>query len=124
MNKTFEPRRVLVVDDNLDYVRSMTQLLRAMGHECSFAINGTVALDVARLFKPDTVLLDVGLPDGDGRLLAAQLRREPGLPEMRIACVTGQAEADPARSIESGCDAHFLKPVDPALIENLLKKDR
>jgi CheY-like chemotaxis protein len=117
-------RRVLVVDDNLDYVRSMTMLLRSMGHECSFAINGTVALEVARVFKPDTVLLDVGLPDGDGRLLAAQLRREPGLPEMRIVCVTGRAEADPARSIESGCDAHFVKPVDPALMENLLEKDR
>ena len=117
-------RRVLIVDDNIDYVRSMATLLRSMGHECSFAINGTVALDVARIFRPDTVLLDVGLPDGDGRLLAAQLRREPDLPEMRIVCVTGRAEADPAQSIESGCDAHFVKPVDPALIENLLKKDR
>src|SRR5688572_18568712 len=101
--------RVLIVDDNLDYVRSMTMLLRTMGHECSFAINGTVALAVARLFKPDTVLLDVGLPDGDGRLLAAQLRREPGLPEIRIVCVTGKADADPRRSLEAGCDAHFVK---------------
>ena len=124
LDKLLKPRRrVLIVDDNLDYVHSMAQILRSMGHECTFAINGTVALEVARLFKPDTVLLDVGLPDGDGRLLAAKLRREPDLPEMRIVCVTGRAEADPARSIESGCDAHFVKPVDPAQIESLLRKD-
>ena len=117
-------RRVLIVDDNLDYVRSMTTLLRSMGHECSFAINGTVALSVARLFQPDTVLLDVGLPDGDGRNLATQLRREPGLPEMRIVCVTGRPDAEPGRSIAAGCDAHIVKPVDPVAMEGLLGKNR
>jgi two-component system CheB/CheR fusion protein len=117
-------RRVLIVDDNLDYVRSMTLLLRSMGHESTFAINATVALSVARLFRPDTVLLDVGLPDGDGRKLAAQLRRETDLSDIRIVCVTGRADEDPRRSLEAGCDAHFVKPVDPALIESLLAKDR
>ena len=63
-------RRVLIVDDNLDYSRTMTQFLRAMGHDADFAINATVALSVARSFRPDTILLDITLPDGDGRLLA------------------------------------------------------
>src|SRR6185436_16264338 len=91
-------RRVLIVDDNLDYLRSMTQLLRAMGHQANFAINATAALPVARRFQPDTVFLDVGLPDGDGRLLAGLLRREVGLSDVRIVCVTGRANEDPRRS--------------------------
>jgi DNA-binding response OmpR family regulator len=117
-------RRVLVVDDNLDYLRSMTQLLRAMGHEASFAINVTAAIPVARRFRPDTVFLDVGLPDGDGRLLAGMLRREIGLSDARIICVTGRAHEDPRRSLEAGCDGHFVKPLDLALIESLLARDR
>jgi DNA-binding response OmpR family regulator len=117
-------RRVLIVDDNLDYLRSMTLLLRAMGHEANFAINSTVALSVARRFRPDTVLLDVGLPDGDGRLLADKLRHESGLNDLHIVCVTGRSHEDPRRSIEAGCDAHFVKPLDPALLESLLARDR
>ena len=117
-------RRVLIVDDNLDYVRSMMSLLRSMGHECVFAINATVALPAAQIFRPDTVMLDVGLPDGDGRLLARQLRHDLGLPDMRIVCVTGKTDADPRRSIEVGCDAHFLKPLSAAQIESLLARDR
>ena len=115
---------MLIVDDNLDYVRSMMTLLRSIGHECVFAINATAALPAARLFRPDTVLVDVGLPDGDGRLLARQLRRDPDLPDMRIVCVTGKADADPGQSIEAGCDDHFVKPLDAAQIERLLAGDR
>ena len=117
-------RRVLVVDDNLDYLRSMTLLLRGMGHEVDFAINATAAISVARRFRPDTVFLDVGLPDGDGRLLARALRREAGLGDAHIVCVTGRAHEDPVRSLEAGCDGHFVKPLDPALIESMLAPDR
>jgi DNA-binding response OmpR family regulator len=113
-------RRVLIVDDNLDYVHSLTALLRAMGHQVNFAINATVALSVARSFRPDLVLLDVGLPDGDGRLLAEELRREAGLEDIDIICVTGRVDEVPRRSLEAGCDAHYLKPMDAALIESLL----
>ena len=113
-------RRVLVVDDNLDYVHSLTVLLRAMGHEADFAINATVALAVAKTFRPDTILLDISLPDGDGRLLADELRREVGLDDVRIVCVTGRTHEDPRRSIQAGCDAHYVKPLDPAEIEKLL----
>lgn len=112
--------RVLVVDDNLEYLRSMTLLLRGMGHEVDFAINATAAISVAQRFRPDTVLLDVGLPDGDGRLLARPLRREAGLTNAKIVCVTGRAHEDPRRSIEAGCDGHFVKPMDPAQIECML----
>jgi DNA-binding response OmpR family regulator len=113
-------RRVLVVDDNLDFVHSLTVLLRAMGHEADFAINATAALAVARSFRPDTILLDISLPDGDGRLLAEELRREVGRDDVRIVCVTGREHEDPRRSIQAGCDAHYVKPLDPAELEKLL----
>jgi len=114
-------RRVLVVDDNLDFVHSLTVLLRAMGHEADFAINATVALAVVRTFRPDTILLDIALPDGDGRLLADELRREVGRDDVRIVCVTGREQEDPRRSIQAGCDAHYVKPLDRAEIERLLE---
>ena len=60
-------RRVLLVEDNLDAVHSMAMLVKMMGHEVEFAINGFAALDIARRFRPDVVLLDIGLPDFDGR---------------------------------------------------------
>src|SRR5436190_17354795 len=113
-------RRVLVVDDNLDFVHSLAVLLRAMGHDADFAINATVALTVARSFRPDTILLDITLPDGDGRLLADELRREVGRDDIRIVCVTGREHEDPRRSIQAGCDAHYVKPLDRAEIEKLL----
>lgn len=115
---------MLVVDDNLDYLRSMVLLLRAMGHESEFAINATAAISVARLFRPDTILLDVGLPDGDGRLLAGLFRREAGLSDALIVCVTGRMYEDPRRSLEAGCDAHFVKPLDNSVLGKLLARRR
>src|SRR4030095_7785261 len=58
--------RVLVVEDNLDQVHTLAILLRLDGHQVDFAINGYVAIDVAERFKPDVVLLDLGLPGLDG----------------------------------------------------------
>jgi CheY-like chemotaxis protein len=113
-------RRVLVIDDSLDYLRSMVLLLRSMGHYANFAINATAAIPVARRFRPDVVLLDVGLPDGDGRQLAALLRCEAGLGDVQIICVTGRAHEDPRRSLEAGCDAHYVKPLDTPTLRRVL----
>lgn len=98
----------------------MVLLLRSMGHYANFAINATAALDVARRFRPDIVMLDVGLPDGDGRLLAGLLRSQAGLSEAHIVCVTGRMHEDPRRSLEGGCDAHYVKPLDSATLRRLL----
>lgn len=117
-------RRVLVIDDSLDYLRSMVLLLRSMGHYANFAINATAAIPVARRFRPDVVLLDVGLPDGDGRLLAERLRREAGLGDVHIVCVTGRAYEDPRLSLAAGCDAHYLKPLDSSTLRRVLARDR
>jgi len=112
-----------VIDDSLDYLRSMVLLLRSMGHYANFAINATAAIPVARRFRPDVVLLDVGLPDGDGRLLAELLRKEAGLSDVHIVCVTGRTNEDPRRSLEAGCDAHYLKPLDSSTLQRVLSRD-
>jgi DNA-binding response OmpR family regulator len=108
------------VDDDLDYVHTMALIVRALGFEADFAINATAALPAARRFQPHFVLLDVGLPDGDGRELARPLRQEPGLDNVRIYCVTARVHEDPRRSLEAGCDDHFVKPLEPRFLASLL----
>jgi CheY-like chemotaxis protein len=119
--KSFQPRRVLVVDDNSDHVQMLTLLLKEMGHETEFALTAHAALDAARRFRPDVVILDVALPDMDGTILCRQLRQESGLQHMRILVVSGSVrEGDRERAMEAGCD-HFLnKPVDPRFLGSLL----
>jgi CheY-like chemotaxis protein len=114
-------RRVLVVEDNLDSVYSMTTLLRMMGHEVEFAINGFAALEVARQFRPDFILLDIGLPDFKGDKIARQLKYEPGFEKTRIIVITGlPLEEVRSRALEAGCEEVFAKPVAPAALEELL----
>lgn len=114
-------RRVLVVEDNLDSVHSMAMLLKAMGHEVQFAINGFAAIDVARSFRPDVILLDIGLPDLKGDEIARQFKYEPGLESVRIIAITGLPLADvEQRALTAGCERVYSKPMDPAALERLI----
>jgi len=116
-------RRVLVVEDNLDSVHTMAMLIKAMGHEVQFAINGFAALDMARKFRPEIILLDIGLPDFEGDDIARQLRWEPGLERTRIIAISGRAGDEPRqRALEAGCEEYCTKPLDPAVLETLLAK--
>jgi CheY-like chemotaxis protein len=115
--------RVLVVDDNLDAVHMMATLLRMMGHEVDFAINGFAALDAARKFRPDVILLDIGLPDFKGDKIATQVRFEPGLEKTRIIAITGQRlDAVEQRALAAGCEAVYAKPIAPEALEKLLAR--
>lgn len=110
-----------MVDDNLDAAQTLVVLLRDMGHRVEFAINARAALEAARRALPEIVFLDLVLPDMDGCELARQLKREPGLEALRIFAVTGHGrDEDRQRSLDAGCDAHLLKPVDPAFLASLL----
>ena len=124
-SKAFEPRRVLVIDDNLDHVQTLAVLLKDMGHLPEFALSAQAALHAARRFRPEVVILDLGLPDMDGAILCGHLRQELGFDHVRILVVTGSArEGDRERAIEAGCD-HFLnKPMDPRFLDSLLGSAR
>ena len=116
-------RRVLVVEDDLDSVHSMATLIKMMGHEVQFAINGFAALDVARTYRPDIIILDIGLPDFQGDHIARQLRYEPGLERARIIAISGLPEEHlEQRALKAGCAEFYRKPMDPARLEELLAK--
>jgi PAS domain S-box-containing protein len=105
--------RVLVVDDNHDAGQVLAMLLQQLGYEVYVESTGAQALHTARLVQPHVCLLDIGLPDVDGRGLAAQLRALPGLQQVAIAMISGYGQArDIALSSASGL-VHFVKPVEP-----------
>jgi CheY-like chemotaxis protein len=116
-------RRILVVDDNLDAALSLSRLIALMGHDVNVARDGSSALFIARSWRPEFVLLDIGLPGTDGFHVAEALRREPGLAALKIIAVTGRGEEeDRERSQEAGIDYYLLKPVDVPFLESLLGK--
>jgi CheY-like chemotaxis protein len=118
---TAVPRRVLIVDDNLDAAATMELLLKSLGHETRVANGGMEALQAFSDFKPDTVLLDIGLPDIDGYEVARRLRvMDPGRPFTIVAVTGWDQEADKRRSREAGFDMHLVKPVAPADLERAL----
>jgi len=116
-------RRILLVDDNLDTVRSMARLLTLRGHEVATAVDGLAALKVAREFQPDFMLLDIGLPSLDGYSLARRLRAE-GFIDTPIIAISGYAQqSDRERSREAGFNHHFAKPVDFEALAELILED-
>jgi two-component system CheB/CheR fusion protein len=105
--------RVLVVDDNIDSAHSLAMLLQLRGHCTAMAHSGPAALDQAEQFRPDLVLLDIGLPGMDGYEVARRLRRHPELRRTVIAALTGYGRAEDMKlSREAGFDHHLVKPVD------------
>jgi CheY-like chemotaxis protein len=118
-------RRVLVVDDNRDAAESLAELLELWGSTVQVAFNGTEALSAAAGFRPEVVLLDIGLPDTDGYEVARRLRQRKDLHGVLLAAVTGYGQAeDRQRAREAGFDLHLTKPVDPELLRDLLHSER
>jgi signal transduction histidine kinase len=114
-------RRVLVVDDNADAADSLALLLRVDGHEVRVAYDGPAALQEAAAFRPEVVLLDIGLPRMDGYEVARRLRGQAELKEALLVAVTGYGQdEDRRRAEEAGFDAHLVKPTDPAVLHELL----
>jgi PAS domain S-box-containing protein len=105
--------RVLVVDDNADTAHGVSKLLKLLGHEVETTHNGPKAIELARSFKPEVVLLDIGLPDMDGYAVVKQLRKEDCCKDALIVAVSGYGQdEDRQRSREAGFDQHLVKPVD------------
>jgi CheY-like chemotaxis protein len=118
-------RRVLVVDDNRDSADSLGLLLGLMGHPVRKAYDGPQALDVAREFRPEIVLLDIALPTLGGYEVARRLRQDPGLPDLVLVALSGYGgEEDRRRSREAGFDHHLIKPCALEELEALLRSPR
>jgi len=121
--RTVQRRRVLIVDDNRDSVETMATLIRLSGHEIEMAHDGETALEKAKSFKPEIILLDVGLPDMHGYEVAERLRAIPENKSLVIVALTGYGnEEDRRRARDAGFDYHFVKPVDFTALESLINK--
>ncbi len=114
-------RRILVVDDNVDAAETMAMLLDLSGHDARAAFCGQEALDVACVFCPDVVFLDIGLPDMSGYEVARRLLAEPTTAACKLIALTGWGtEDDIQKSKVAGFHAHLTKPVDPDAVETML----
>jgi len=114
-------RRILVVDDNVDVVETTTMLLSLSGHEVLSAKDGLQALHAATQFRPEVVLLDIGLPLMDGYEVARRLRQMPQMAGALLIALTGYGQqGDRQRGKDAGFDGHMLKPVDPHALAKMI----
>jgi PAS domain S-box-containing protein len=115
-------KRVLVVDDNVDAADTLGMLMRSLGHEAKVVYDGMQALQAAEEFRPDVVLLDIGLPGINGYEVARRLRSRKGGQSAKIIAITGWGQdADRARAREAGFDVHLVKPVNEAALQHLVE---
>lgn len=106
--------RVLIVDDNVDAAESLSLFLQLSGHVTAVGHSGAEALEKAQEFKPEVILLDIGLPDQTGYDVCRQLRKTTIGKNAVIAALTGWGQDDDKRlSREAGFDHHLVKPVEP-----------
>jgi CheY-like chemotaxis protein len=113
--------RVLVVDDNVDSAETIGFVLRKLGHETRMEYDGAAAVAAADAFRPDLILLDIGLPGKNGHEVAREIRQTPWGGTTTIIAVSGWGEeADRKQSREAGFDHHVVKPLDYEGVQRLL----
>ncbi len=114
-------RRILVVDDNMDALESLSLLVTRMGNEVCRAHDGLEALKAAERFQPEIILMDLGMPNLDGYEAARRMRQEPWGRAVTLVATTGWGQdEDRRRSAEAGFDRHLVKPIDVAELRELL----
>jgi PAS domain S-box-containing protein len=118
-------RRILIADDNVDVVETFEIMLQALGHEVHTATDGIQVLERAEQFKPEVIMLDIGMPKLDGFETARRLRLQPWARDTLLIAVTGWGhETDKRLSAEAGFNAHLVKPIEmPAILKLLDKVD-
>jgi CheY-like chemotaxis protein len=113
--------RILIVDDNRDGADSLAMLLRLMGNDTRTAYDGQEGVTLAGAFRPDVLLLDIGLPKLNGHEACRRIREQPWGKRAVLIAVTGWGqEEDRRRSHEAGFDFHLTKPVAPHDLLKLL----
>jgi CheY-like chemotaxis protein len=114
-------KRILVVDDNRDSAESLAMLLRLFGNDVRTAHDGRMALENAAAYRPDVVLLDIGLPGMDGLEVCRRLRIQSKANQPLVVAMTGYGQEEDRRHTEkAGFDAHMVKPVDLEALQELL----
>ena len=114
-------RRLLLVDDNVDAVESLALLLQADGHDVRTAHDGTSALALVESFRPDLIVLDIGLPGMNGYEIAQRIRARPEFGAPTLVALTGYGQQeDRKRARAAGFDHHFIKPADVGALQRLL----
>jgi PAS domain S-box-containing protein len=118
------PRRVLIIEDNVDAAESLRMLLELGGHLIAVAHSGPDGMQQARIHKPDIVLCDIGLPGGmDGYAVARAMREDPELRAAYLVAMTGYGQDDDRKRAKvAGFNAHLTKPTDPDNLEKILAR--
>jgi two-component system, OmpR family, response regulator len=120
---TAPARRVLLVDDSVDAAEALSMLLETLGHEVRTMHDGTSALAIVDEFRPEAVILDIGLPGMDGFALARELRKRPSAHDVLLIALTGYGgDEDRLRARAAGFDHHLVKPVSFADLEDLIAR--
>ncbi|WP_061151361.1 response regulator [Caballeronia arvi] len=118
-------RRILLVDDSVDAALAMSMLLEALGHEVRTEYDGPRALASIDDFKPDVIVLDIGLPGMSGFDVARELRKRDATKHALLLALTGWgSDADRQSALDAGFDHHLTKPVTIADLEALIAGPR
>jgi CheY-like chemotaxis protein len=113
--------RVLVVDDNRDGAASLAMFLSILGNDTRTAHDGLDAVELAEAFRPDAIVLDIGLPRLNGYDACRRIRSQPWGKDMMIVAATGWGQdEDRLRTAEAGFDHHLVKPIEPTVLQELL----
>jgi len=116
------PRKVLVIDDNSDAANALRMLLENDGHNVRVAHDGVSGLALAREYRPEYLLLDIGLPRLNGYDIAASVRGDPELKHTTLVAITGYGQLhDRARTAAVGFDHHLTKPVEFSALQALFR---
>ena len=127
--KSSMPKRILVVDDNVDSRELVVKVLRNRGYQTFEAVDGEDALEKVVAERPDLILMDRSLPKIDGYEVTRRLKRQEGLKNIPIVALTAHAmKGDREKAIEAGCEGYISKPINvrelPDLVEAYLKGRR
>ncbi|MDP9120800.1 MAG: MEKHLA domain-containing protein [Acidobacteriota bacterium] len=114
-------RRILVVDDNRDSATSMAMMLQLLGNEIRTAEDGIEAVELAEQFRPQVILMDIGMPRLNGYEATRRIREQPWGRDMKVIALTGWGQdIDRQKSSEAGCEGHLVKPINWPDLEKLL----
>ena len=122
MESDLQPqRRILIVDDNRDSAESLAMLMEITGNKAYMAHDGVEAIEAAEKYRPEVMLLDIGLPKLDGYEVCRRVREQPWGKDIMVIALTGWGQEDDRRkSEEAGFNGHLVKPVDYDKLLDLL----